>query len=96
MNVCIALSEQYHSKIYLLFATMSTKTGKKQINVSRQMRDGAWFVRIYGEIIYRPYRRKNHALSHLYHDIQCGPCTLRIKIGYLWIVVQNHLNNNSR
>ena len=26
---------------------------------------------------YRPYRRTNHALSHLYHDTQCRPCTLR-------------------
>ena len=26
---------------------------------------------------YRPYRRTNHALSHLYHNTQCRPCTLR-------------------
>ena len=37
---------------------------------------------------YRPYRRTDHALSHLYHDIQCRPYTLW-SIGYLWIVVQN-------
>ena len=37
------------------------------------MRDRAWFIRLYGEIIhelksadYRPYRRTNHALSHSY------------------------------
>ena len=23
-----------------------------------------------------PYRRTNHALSHLYHGIQCRPCPL--------------------
>ena len=28
-------------------------------------------MRLYGERDYRPYRRTNHALSHLYHDIQC-------------------------
>ena len=39
---------------------------------------------LYGEKIpelyrgdYRPYRRTNHALSHLYHNIQCRPCTVR-------------------
>ena len=48
------------------------------------MRDRAWFVRMYREINpglsrveYRPYRRSNHALSYLYHDISCRPCTLR-------------------
>ena len=41
-------------------------------------------MRLYGEIIpdlklgdYQPNRRTNHALSHLYHDNQCRPCTLR-------------------
>ena len=50
------------------------------------MRDRAWFVRLYGEIIlelklgaYRPYRRTNHALFHLYHNIQYRPCILRAK-----------------
>ena len=48
------------------------------------VRDRAWFVRLYGEITpelyrgdYRPYRRTNHALSHLYHNNQFRPCTLR-------------------
>ena len=27
--------------------------------------------------IISPYRRTNHALSHLYHNDQCRPCTLR-------------------
>ena len=41
----------------------------------KNVRDRAWFVRLYGEIIidYRPYRRTNHALSHLYHNNQCRP-----------------------
>ena len=48
------------------------------------MRDRAWFVRMYVEINhrlsrveYRPYRRSNHALSYLYHDVPCRSCTLR-------------------
>ena len=28
-------------------------------------------------VVYRPYRRTNHALSHLLHDTQCKPCTFR-------------------
>ena len=44
-----------------------------------QVRDRAWFVPLYGDNPralardYRPYRRTNHALSHLYHNIQCRP-----------------------
>ena len=48
------------------------------------MRDRAWFVRMYAEITpelslvdYRPYRRSNHAVSCLYHNIPCRPRTLR-------------------
>ena len=44
------------------------------------MRDRSWFVRLYGEIIlelkrgdYQPYRRINHALSHLYHNNNYRP-----------------------
>ena len=58
------------------------------------LRDRAWFVRLYGEIIpelwrgdYRPYRRTNNALSHLYHNNHITEY-LMLKIGCLWIVVQ--------
>ena len=47
----------------------------------RYVRDRTWFVRLYRQIIpelkrgdYRPYKRTNHALSHLYHDIQGKDC----------------------
>ena len=61
-----------------------------------EVRDRAWFVHQYGEIIklvdYRPYRRTNHAISHLYHDIHSRPCTLRgiscSRFGHLGIVKQ--------
>ena len=66
------------------------------------MRDRAnWFVRMYGElnprlsrVEYRPYRRSNHALSYLYHDVPCRTCTLRgticSRVGdmCLWTVLQ--------
>ena len=49
------------------------------------MTNRAWFIRLYGEIIhelqrvdYRPYRRMYHALTHLWHDTQRRPCTLRV------------------
>ena len=51
-------------------------------------------MRLYGEIIpelkrgdYRPYRCTNHALSHLYHNKQCRPCTLRNISAKDWVSV---------
>ena len=32
-------------------------------------------------------RAHNHAISYLYHDIQCRPCTLRVSRAKDWLSV---------
>ena len=47
-------------------------------------------MRLYGEIIpgdYRPYRRTNYTLSHLYHNNQCRPSTLGVSRAKDWVSV---------
>ena len=56
--------------------------------------DRAWVVRLYGEIIpelqrgdYRPYRRTNHTLSHLYHNNQFRPAHYGVSRAKDWVSV---------
>ena len=82
MHMCKSL----HLKLTYVsgFLTLLINVVTSKTPFDLHVRDRAWFVRLYGEIIlelyrgdYRPYRRTNHAQSHLYHDIQCRPCTRR-------------------
>ena len=76
VNWCLLalVSAHYCTMSQALVLIINIQRRKKHSLIT--MRDRAWFVRLYGEIIpelergdYRPYRRTNHALYHLYHGI---------------------------
>ena len=79
-------------------ANFITKGSNHYVEYKKQVRDRAWFARLYGEIISEGIidlqAHKPFSLSHLYVissvDLACYGVS-RAKIGYLWIVVQEML-----